>query len=164
VRRISFCEEGTVEKKRQRLIQQLDQARDRLQTLLANIDTEREIYPGWTIKHVLAHIAGWDDATIASLRAHVKGDQPGTPAVRGIDYYNAQSVATREALSYEQVIREWELARDELKTIIQEMPEDKLAEPLLFPWGQTGTIAQIIAIFASHETEHAEEIEKIIAQ
>jgi hypothetical protein len=152
-----------MEEERARLIEQLDEAREKMRAVLVDIDTRMEIYPSWTIKHVLAHITGWDDATIASLRAHAGGDEPGTPASRGIDVYNAESVETRDALDYEHIIQEWELARDQLKDAINEMPTEKLVEPLLFPWGQTGTVAQIVAIFANHEEEHAREIQALRA-
>lgn len=36
-----------------------------MRTLVAGIDRRPEVYPGRTIKQVLAHIAGLDDATIA---------------------------------------------------------------------------------------------------
>jgi hypothetical protein len=144
--------------KRMRLIQQLDKARQEMRTVLVDIDTQMEIYPSWTIKHVLAHITGWDDVTIAALRAHAVGEEPATPAVRGIDFYNAQTVAEREALSYDHIVKEWELAREQLKAVLEEMPAEKFEETLVFPWGPRGTIAQIVAIFADHEEEHAEEI------
>jgi uncharacterized protein (TIGR03083 family) len=144
------------------LIQQLDHARQAMQALVAEIDTQMECYPGWTAKHLLAHIAGWDDAAASSLRAHAGGREPATPAVQGIDAYNAESVATRETLGYEHIVQEWELAREQLKAAILEMPEDLLDEPLLLPWGGTGTVAQIVAIFAHHEREHAEEIRALI--
>jgi hypothetical protein len=147
---------------RDRLIRDLDQAREAMRAVVAKVDPKREIYPGWTMKHVLAHIAGWDDATIASLQAHMGGEEPGTPAVRGIDYYNAESVATRESLSYEQVIHEWELAREQVKALLREMPEAKFKEPLLSAWGSTQTIAQLINVFVQHEIEHAEEIEGML--
>ena len=147
-----------------RLIQQLDAARVKMRAELADIDQQVEIYPGWTIKHVLAHIAGWDDATIASLRAHAGGEEPGTPATEGIDAYNEASVATRDPLSYDRIAKEWELARDQLKAAIKDMPPEKFDEPLLFPWGETGTVAQIVGIFAHHENGHAEEIRQLKAQ
>ncbi len=149
---------------RESLLQKLDTAREAMRALAADIDCQQEIYPGWTIKHVLAHLAGWDDATIASLQAHINGEEAGTPAALGIDHYNAQSVATREALSYDQVIREWELAREQLKTLIRQMPEEKFREPLLFPWGQRGTVEFLVTIFADHELEHATEIRRQIAR
>jgi uncharacterized damage-inducible protein DinB len=156
--------EGVImEEERARLIERLDEAREKMRAVLVDIDTRMEIYPSWTIKHVLAHITGWDDATIASLRAHAGGDEPGTPASRGIDVYNAESVETRDALDYEHIIQEWELAREQLKDAINEMPPEKLVEPLLFPWGQTGTVAQIVAIFANHEEEHAGDVQALRA-
>lgn len=147
-----------------RLPQQLDAAREAMRAVVANIDCLREVYPGWTIKHVLAHIAGWDDATVASLQAHINGEEPGAPAAMGIDHYNAQSVATREALTYDQVVREWEMAREQLKAIIRQMPEEKWREPFLFPWGRRGTVDLLVTIFADHELEHATEIQHLIAE
>ena len=147
---------------KERLIQRLDQARQATRALLEELDTQMEFYPGWRAKHLLAHIAGWDDAAASSLRAHAGGREPATPAVQGIDVYNAESVATREALSYKHIVQEWELAREQLKAAILDMPDDILEKPLLLPWGGTGTAAQIVAIFASHEKEHAEEIHALI--
>jgi hypothetical protein len=149
---------------RTRLIQQLDRAHEKMRAALADVDTQMEIYPCWTIRHVLAHLAGWDDSSIASLRAHAAGDVPATPASRGINVYNAQSVETRESLSYEQTFKEWELTRDQLRTVLNEMPPEKLAQPLVFAWGSTGTVAELVAIFAEHEEEHAEEIQNLITQ
>jgi hypothetical protein len=154
--------EGTDMEERTRLIQQLAGARDKMRALLADVDTRSEIYPHWTIKQVLAHIAGWDDACVASLRAHAAGNEPGVPAARGINPYNAQSVETREPLSYDQVVKEWELARGQFETAINEMPPEKFGERFVFPWGPTGTIAELVAIFAEHEEEHAEEIRKLM--
>jgi hypothetical protein len=134
-----------------------------MRAVVAEIDPRLEIYQGWTIKHVLAHIAGWDDAVIASLRAHLGGQEPGTPAAQGIDFYNAQSVATREALDLEHVIREWELSRDTLTSMVAEMPEAKFQEEFLFPWGERGTVPYLVAIFVHHEREHVGEIRQVMA-
>jgi len=152
-----------MEEKR-RLIQQLDQARETMRAVLAEVDTQMEIYPNWTIKQVLAHITGWDEATCSSLRAHARGEEPAVPAALGIDLYNAQSVAACEALNYEQISEEWELAREDLKAAIEEMPDELFNEPLLLPWGQTGTIEQVVAIFADHEEEHTREIREMKAK
>lgn len=144
-----------------RLLEQLDQARAALLTALEGLDPQTEIYPGWTAKHLLAHVTGWDEACTASLRAHAVGNEPGTPAVRGIDHYNAESVATREALSLEQVKRECALARQQFEAAIRDLPEEKFDQPLLFPWGRVGTIDFLVQIFVHHEREHAREIESL---
>ena len=148
----------------ERLIRELDEARAHMRAVVDKIDVEREIYPGWTIRHVLAHVTGWDDAAIASLRAHAGGNEPATPAVRGIDHYNAESVATREALDFERVVAEWEQARDQLKQTIRALPPEKLDEEMILPWGGQSKVVPFIRVFINHEHEHADEITELMQQ
>lgn len=140
------------------LIQRLDEARAGLESVLPRVGRGALIYPGWTLKQMLDHIAGWDDAVIASLRAHLDGQTPGTPADRGINYYNAQTVSTRESLDFDHTHREFQASREILKQTIRNMPEEKLAEPLILPWGPKGTVSEVIEIFAHHEQEHTADI------
>ena len=147
---------------RTHLLTDLDQARQRMRNAIEGLDFHKEIYPGWTLKEVLAHITGWDDATISSLHAHLADDVPATPASRGINYYNAQTVAERDSLPFDLIKKEWEKSRDLLKSIVMTMPDHKFKKPLVFPWGQSGTITDIIHIFTEHEEEHAHEIERLI--
>jgi hypothetical protein len=144
---------------KQRLINSLDRSRAAMRAELADLRPDTEIYPGWTKRHFIAHLTGWDDAVTSSLRAHAGGREPATPAVEGIDVYNASSVATREMLDYDHVVREWEQAREQLKAAIDALPPEKLLEPLLFPWGQIGSVARLIRVIEHHEgTEHIEEL------
>lgn len=147
---------------RDQLISDLDQARADMRSLLEEIDKNRKIYPLWTIREILAHIAGWDDAIIASLRAHIAGDVPEVSAPRGIDAYNAQTVETREGLDYDHIIREYESTRETLKQFLRDMPENRFRASFTLPWGPTGTVTQVIDIFSSHELEHAHEIRAIM--
>jgi hypothetical protein len=145
--------------KREELIQRLEAARAVLYDLLANIPPETEIYPGWTLRQFYAHLTGWDDVVTASLRAHAVGQTPATPAVKGVDAYNAESVATRSTLDYERIVREWYLARDELKAALRELPLEKLDEPILYAWGPTGSVEKMIGVFVWHEgEEHVNEL------
>jgi len=145
--------------KREELIQHLDGARAVLHDLLADIPPDTEIYPGWTLRQFYAHLTGWDDAITASLRAHALGQTPATPAAQGIDAYNAESVATRSTLDYERIVREWHLAREELKAALRELPLEKLDETLLYAWGPTGSVERLIEVFVWHEgEEHANEL------
>ena len=150
--------------KRDQLIQDLDEARQQMAGVLEQIDTEQELYPGWTIKHVLAHITGWDEATIDSLKAHAADTESSVPAYRGIDDYNAKSVETRAVLSYERVYREWEQVRGELKDVLRAMPPEKFSGDLLLPWSERGSIDYVIGILVHHEKEHAEEIRQLLAK
>ncbi|MRR31145.1 hypothetical protein EG834_12665 [bacterium] len=75
-----------------------------------------------------------------------------------MDYYNEQTVESRESLDYDHSYREWQASRLLLKQLIFTAPEDKLAQPFVVPWGPTGTISQVIEIFADHEEKHTADI------
>lgn len=145
------------------LIEMLDKSRALMRELVNETTEKTPVYPPWTMKHLLAHIAGWDDASAASLRALVEGREPATPAIRGIDHYNAESVATREHLPYDRIVHEWELAREQFKAAIRAVPAGKLNAPLLLPWSRTGSAAGLVHIMIEHEEEHAAEIRQMRA-
>lgn len=143
------------------LIKHLEDSHNAMLEIVREIDSQLEFYPTWTIKQMLAHLAGWDEATATSLRIFLGGDTPGLAAPRGIDDYNAQSVASRADLTMEQIIREWELERDMLKKIVRQFSDTKLHEEVLYPWGSRGTVAQLVIDIAGHEKFHAEDIRKL---
>ena len=58
---------------REQLLEELDEARSVLESLLIDIPPETEIYPGWTLRQFYAHLTGWDDVVTSSLRDHLMG-------------------------------------------------------------------------------------------
>ncbi|MCG2784090.1 MAG: ClbS/DfsB family four-helix bundle protein [Anaerolineae bacterium] len=148
---------------RSQLIAELQQARSEMIAQLDEIDKNRKIYPLWTIREILAHITGWDDAIIASLSAHIAGREPGTPAMRGLDVYNAETVATREGLDYDHIYREYIRTRDILIDLIGGMPLEKAAQPFTMLWGDQGDLKILLTVFIEHEIEHAGDVRKIIS-
>jgi hypothetical protein len=144
------------------LLHRLDETRDGIEKLLPIIAPTKQIYPGWTIKDLLAHMTGWDDATIDSLRAHVIGRPPSVDAIRSMDEYNDLTVSSRKGLDYDQILKEWRMTRQVLRTIIEQMPEDKFLEPLIVPWGDKATVTFLVEMFRDHEEEHAHDIREWI--
>jgi len=144
----------------EQLIWRLDQARTRIEAILPQVDPQKQIYPGWTIHQFLAHMTSWDDAVIAALQAHLGNTESGTPAARGIDQFNTHTIETRETLDLEKIKQEWQETRNILKDILRAMPEEKFHQPILFPWGGYGSVAQLIETFIHHELEeHLPELE-----
>ncbi len=150
--------------KRQALIERLEISRAQMIAHLEEIDRNRKIYPLWTIREIIAHLSGWDDATIAFIKALVSGGQPATPAARGMNVYNAETVATREGLNYDHIYREYIETRRVLLELIRAMPEEKVTQPFTLPWGGEGTLEDIVNIFGPHEEEHAEDVHKIMME
>lgn len=150
--------------RRDELIAILEKSRAKMLAQLDKVDKDREIYPLWTIREMLAHLSGWDDAVIAFIQSLMAGKTPATPAARGIDNYNAETVSTREGLDYNHIYREYVETRKTLLQLLREVPEEKITECYISPWGNPGTLEDIIDIFGPHEEEHAEDVEKLLAQ
>lgn len=147
---------------REQLLHDLDVARAQTLALLQTLEAASELYPGWTVKEFLAHLTGWDESTTAALRAHAAGIEPGRPAYRGIDSYNAESVSARANLDYLHVKGEWQAARESLKAAVRDLPAAKFAQPVVFPWGPTGAVSTLVKIMIHHEHEHAEELRQLL--
>lgn len=137
-------------------------ARAEMRTILKLAQGNPTIYQPWRMKEVLDHITGWDDAVIASIKSFLAGEVPATPASRGIDSYNAETVSSREAIPYEVTKREWEASRAELLNLLEKMTDEQLHTAFVFPWGNHGKIEDLVEIFTEHEETHAREIRGII--
>ena len=146
------------------LLHRLEEARIKIEELLPEIDPENEVYPGWSIKHLLAHITGWDDISIDVLRSHAMGCPSLIPAIHSLDEYNELTVSSRQGLSYEQILNEWRLKRQVFREIIEQLPEEKFLEPVAVPWGRMETVTRLVNIFYHHEEEHAQDIKEWLKQ
>ncbi len=147
---------------RKTYIQRLEDARGTMRELVNYAQDNPMIYAPWHMKEVLDHLTGWDDAVIASIRSLLAGETPATPAARGINSYNAETVSSREAIPYDITQREWEASRATLLSLIGSMTEEQLHTPFVMPWGDQGTVEDLVEIFTEHEEIHAREIRAII--
>ena len=142
----------------ERLIGQLHRSRAAMQRALSAVDAKMEIYPGWTVREILIHIAGWGEVGAAAVRAHIVGDAPAPLKVRGIDAYNAYVIERCKALTHKEAIEYWMQARRQLVDALDKMPQVKFADRIVYPWGETGDVARLVSILDEHEWEHAAEI------
>ena len=147
---------------RETYIKRFENARAEMREILKLAQGNPTIYQQWRMKEVLDHITGWDDAVIASIKSFLAGEIPAIPASRGIDAYNAETVSSREAIPYEVTQLEWEISRAELLDLMRKMTDEQLHTPFVLPWGEHGTIEDLVEIFTEHEETHAKEIREII--
>src|SRR5215216_2648130 len=143
-------------------IKRYETARAEMRQILNLAEENPTIYEPWRMKEVLDHITGWDDAVIASIKSFLAGEVAATPASRGIDAYNADTVSSREAIPYDVTQREWETSRVELLELLSKMTDEQLHTSFVLPWGTHGTIEDLVEIFTEHEETHANEIREII--
>lgn len=147
--------------KKAEIIEKLLKTRQELKDLVADIAPEKEIYPEWGVKELLAHFAGWDDAAIAGVRGALAGKNPIIVAPRGADDYNARTVSERESLPLGHIIKEWALNRELLLDLVEQIPENKFDTQTIYPWGEEGTLGDLIVGMAEHELFHIGEISEL---
>lgn len=150
--------------KREEILKAYEKSRAIMMAQLDEIDKNRKIYPLWTIREIIAHLSGWDDAAIGYLTAILKGEVPPTPAMRGTTVYNDETVSTREGLNYEQILREYIGTRAKLISLIQSASDEALQKKSILPWGGDGSFEDMANIFTPHEIEHAEDVKKLIEE
>jgi hypothetical protein len=142
------------------LLADFEQARQKTRRQLKGIDSHMEIYPNWTIRELLAHLTGWDDATIVALQAHNQGETTPLLVMHGFDAYNAQTVGERTELDYEQIVHEWEHVREQLVAILRKLPSEQLSDRIVSPWGPMLSLEELIRTMIEHEEEHAAILEE----
>jgi DNA repair protein RadC len=145
---------------RDQIIQILSISRAEMRQALSMIDPAQESTSSWQPRELLAHIAGWDQLLTACLQAHASGETYTPTSLPDTDEFNRQSLKVRADFSSEQVTADWETRRQALVTVLQSMPPERFEVPLLFPWGQVGTIEDVLRGFAAHERRHAAELVK----
>jgi hypothetical protein len=150
--------------KREEILQTIESSHAMMMTQLDEVDKNRKIYPLWTVREIIAHLSGWDDAAIGFTSALLKGETPPIPAPRGADVYNEETVSTREGLSYDHIVREYVNTRAKLISLVRQMTEEMVTQKSILPWGEEGTLADIVQVFGPHEIEHASDVKKIIEE
>ena len=155
---------STQEKKR--LIDSLTEAHLALRGALDEVDLEMPVYEdtGWRVRDILGHVATWDLETAKSLRAFQAGEEYLTPNLdeEEVDF-NERAVLEQQKLSTQEILREFELAYDEFKSAIQNIPDDRFPGDLLYPWGdERGDIATMVDYMIEHAIEHRDEIIKAV--
>jgi hypothetical protein len=148
--------------KREEILEMLETSHAAMMAQLNEVDKQRKIYPLWTIREIVAHLSGWDDAAIGFVNALVKGETPPIPAPRGPNVYNEETVSTREGLSYDHIVREYITTRARLIEVTRQITEEMVAQKSILPWGGEGSLEDIVQVFGPHELEHAMDVKKII--
>jgi hypothetical protein len=144
---------------KEQLIRELVEARKGFEAAMAAVSVDEEVYPDWTLKELLAHIAGWDVVVLDILQAHARSEAPTPLAAKSINAYNELMVERRSRLNYEQVLAEFRQRRAEVLETLDTMPQERFDAPVQYPWGGEGTLPEMVAIFSEHEAEHTQTLQ-----
>ena len=148
------------------LLAALDAARQEVLTLsaLAPSDSRasRPVCGVWTLREVLGHLADWDAVGVEGLRVMARGRQPDLEIISDIDAWNAEHAQARRDQPWEDVWADLQGTRAALRDILEGMDQAKLGRWYRYPWGARGTAYQFVAVFISHDREHAEDLREAL--
>lgn len=115
----------------------------------------------WTVKDLIGHLSAWEEACLLPLRAFAQGQSFIAEDIPDHDAWNAVQSARRRDWPLQQVMDEYAALRSELVQLAEGMSETQWQTPLLLPWGEMGTVENMLSGLAWHESvEHLRALEK----
>ena len=112
----------------------------RWKLMLKELDGQRMVEPGvvgeWSVKDIAAHIMVWQRRLVQRLQASLRGEGF-TPAgfdQLSIDDRNAIFYEETREMSLPQVLATSSLIYRRLNSLVQELSEEELNDPLRFDW------------------------------
>lgn len=148
------------------LVDKLTEAHSDIKRILEGVDLELRVYldSDWRIRDILGHLATWDREVTKSLRAFLVGKEYAIPGMAGDETdFNEQAMMAQRELSTQQIVAEWEQARNDFKAAISDIPADRFPGDVLYPWGdERGSIAQLVEYMIEHDEEHRNEIIQVV--
>jgi hypothetical protein len=156
-----------VEAARLSTLQLLDETRRATRSYLSGLDPERLVHNddrSWRVRDVVGHLGVWNGEAAHSLQAFLEGREYFClPSEEEYDSYNGPAAQARRTWRMEQVWAEYEAAHDELRLLIERLPDDKWHAEMLFPWNERGTAEYLIEVMMTHETtDHCAVIHKAL--
>ena len=146
------------------LLEALQQARQRILQAAGRIPPAQQETPfvgAWSIRELLAHLAGWDDANREAIQALQEVRLPAFYAFhdRGWKSYNARLTAAYRQDDFEHLLESVRLTRQALLDALQAAPaaEFDLDRGVRFK-GIKVTLRRLLEAETSDEEEHARQI------
>ena len=140
------------------------------ETRRAILDTASALAPGqqdevflgiWSVKDLLAHLAGWDFANLEAAQAVLRGDLPEFYAHHDRDWqtYNARLVAQHKKADWADMVAAVQESHRELVEHVRTIPAEELdREKGVRFKGYKVTIARLLQAETGDEKRHAAQI------
>jgi len=146
---------SNVEERRRLMLDLLDKTRGETRALLSSFDPDRVIHTderAWRVRDILGHLGVWNWEAVRSLKAYAEGGEYYCIPTDAQYYeYNGPAADERKAWKLEQVWAEYETAHEELKRIVESMPDEKWDGEMVYPWSERGTAEHLIKVMMDHE-------------
>lgn len=112
----------------------------------------------WTVREVLAHIAGWAAWDLAAIRSILAGESLDFAPIQDVDAFNAGLVAEREDWPPSQILGEMGKAHDAMLELLAGLSEDEVFGDSRFHGPYWRSLAEWLQVAWEHEQQHAAQI------
>jgi uncharacterized damage-inducible protein DinB len=113
----------------------------------------------WPVREIAAHIAAWNELILdAAEEVAATGTWSGEP-VTDFDAFNARSAERSCTQTWQQVSSCLEATIQRAERVTADLSPEQLVQPAPFPWGGTGTLAQVLRGVSGHHAEHVHDVE-----
>ncbi len=132
---------------------------DAIATLPEALLDEKGVVGEWSIKNMLAHLTNWERIVTDFLPDRLAtGSRPAIFSIMSADEdaWNAQQVASREHLTPQEQLGEFERTRQALLQVLYDAGEEALNRPCPWPEWQGTLATYILEQVGGHECEHRE--------
>jgi hypothetical protein len=157
--------------KPQPLLHSLEVERGRLLEIAESVPASRRDEAGaegvWSVKQVLAHLAGWDKLYLLFSQKFILGGEQ--PVVQlspgeGLNQLNSDFVGKRAAYTWEEQYSELIQVREELMAYLSGLTHEEWVKrgDYFWPTGK-GRLAELLAFNAYHDHRHADSLAKWLA-
>ena len=113
------------------------------------------VLDAWTLREVLAHIAGWAAWDLETIRDIQAGESPDLSVIRDVDAFNRRLLAERSEWSLDQILAEMKDANAAMCDLLCSMSDQDVFDGGPFRGLYWDTLAEWLQVAWEHEEEHA---------
>lgn len=150
--------------RKQRILQEMEEARRLLLEAAAAIDDEAAVAstenPQWRVRDILSHLAGAERGMLRTADRFLAGGV--LPPGFSLDIWNQRQIEKRDHVSVADLTAELEASRLEAWAMLDRLSESELDVTGLHPAGLRTTVAGLFLTIANHELDHGNEIRQAL--
>jgi uncharacterized damage-inducible protein DinB len=152
------------------LIAEMEQTRQSLLAAVACLSPAQrvQVFLGtWSVKELLAHLAGWDDANLEAAQAVMAGRLPAFYAYKDRDWqtFNARLVAERRREDFSGLLALVETTHQKLVEFLRALPAEAFDKDYGVRYkGYRVTIARLLRSEMGDESTHRAQVETFAAR
>jgi hypothetical protein len=129
---------------------------------LSEVGAQTMVTDQWTVKDVLAHLAGAERGMLRTAQVMARGQNPQLPEGFDNDQNNARMVAKRKSQTNAQVLEELRTVHKDMSAFLDSITQEQLTLMGEHPLEGEISLKDMLVVIYSHEATHSNEIQNAL--